>query len=211
MLVYFVPCRAQNGKTVRFDLPAMLANHSVKAVNRSVTSFSDGAMKGIRFNEVDGMGVAWLGTREFSDGVIEFDVRGKDEFQKSFVGVAFHGVNDTTFDAVYLRPFNFKTTDDLRRKHQVQYISMPRHDWFVLRDAFPGKYEQPVDPVPDPNGWVHVRVVIASKKVSVYIDRNPKPSLEVGQLEDLVKGKIGLWAGNGSAGDWANVSFTPAS
>lgn len=203
---YFLPCQGQEGKTIKFDLHAMLADHSLKAVNRVASPLTEGSsINGIHLNEVSGQGIAWLGEGQFLNGVIEFDVRGKDEYQKSFVGIAFHGVNDTTFDAVYLRPFNFRTTDTTRKKHEVQYISMPGHDWYVLRDGFPGKYEQPIDPSPDPNDWVHVRIVVKGNRISVYINHNKNPSLVVKQLVNLGKGKIGLWAGNTSGGDWANV------
>ena len=43
-------------------------------------------------------GVAYLQGIEFSNGTIELDVRGKDVQQQSFVGVAFHGVDGTTYD-----------------------------------------------------------------------------------------------------------------
>jgi hypothetical protein len=65
-----------------------------------VSSFSDGAKKGVRFSEVLGNGVAYLPDITFANGTIEFDVKGKDVFQKSFMGVVFHGVDGATFDAM---------------------------------------------------------------------------------------------------------------
>jgi hypothetical protein len=62
---------------------------------------------------------------DFSNGVIEFDVKGKNVVQQSFVGVAFHHQDEKTFDAVYFRPFNFSNPDTARRRRAVQYISMP--------------------------------------------------------------------------------------
>jgi len=61
----------------------------------------------------------------FSNGTIEFDVKGKDVQGQSFVGLAFHGLDNSTYDAIYLRPFNFRTEDKLRKIHAVQYISHP--------------------------------------------------------------------------------------
>jgi hypothetical protein len=210
-LLFCMVCRAQNNKPITFDLQAMLADHSLQPVNRTASPITEGAsIKGIHLNEVDGQGIAWLGKTEFSNGVIEFDVRGKDELQHSFVGIAFHGINDSTFDAVYLRPFNFRATDPQRKIHMVQYISMPAHDWNFLRTNFPGKYEKPITPAPDPGAWVHVRIVVAGKKIGVYIDHSNTSSLEVEQLENLGKGKIGLWAGHTSGGDWANITVVPA-
>ena len=72
-----------------------------------------------------GEGIAWLENYEFSDGTIEFNVRGENVFQKSFVGIAFHGVGETQFQAIYFRPFNFTAGDSLRKIHSVQYIAPP--------------------------------------------------------------------------------------
>jgi hypothetical protein len=177
--------------------------------NRTVSSFSDGARTGIRFSEGAGEGVAYLEGIQFSNGTIEFDVKGKDVQQQSFVGVAFHGVDGTTYDAIYFRPFNFKAEDPARRRRAVQYISLPTYTWQKLRAERPGEYEQPVSPVPDPNAWFHVRVVVATPKVSVFVDAATEPSLVVNQLSDRRRGRVGLWVGNNSGGDFANLKIVP--
>ena len=181
----------------------------LKVFNRSVTSLSDGARKGVRLSENAGEGVAYLQGIEFANGTIEFDVRGKDIPQQSFVGVAFHGVDGTTYDAIYFRPFNFRAEDPARRSHAVQYIAQPTYTWQKLRAEQPGGYERAVDPVPDPNAWFHVRVVVASPKVSVFVDDAKDPSLMVDQLSDRKKGLVGLWVGNTSGGDFANLRIVP--
>src|SRR2546426_6234747 len=129
----------------------------VVVFNRSVSSLSDGTKKGIRLSEGPGDGVAYLRGIQFGNGTIEFDVKGKDVQGQSFVGVAFHGVDGTTYDAIYFRPFNFKTEDPARRQHAVQYVSQPTYPWQKLRAERPGKYEQPVSPAPGPDGWFHGR------------------------------------------------------
>src|SRR5207249_10256106 len=154
----------------------------LKVFNRGATSLSDGARKGVRLSENAGEGVAYLKGIEFSNGTIEFDVRGKDVQGQSFVGVAFHGLDSTTYDAIYLRPFNFRTEDPARHSHAVQYVSQPAYPWQRLRTERPGVFEQPVSPPPDPNGWFHVRVVVASPKVSVFVGDAKQPSLVVTQL-----------------------------
>jgi hypothetical protein len=78
-----------------------------------------------------------------------------------------------------------------------------------LRAENPGKYEKPVIPAPDPNGWFHARIVVASPKVSVFINDAKEPSLLVEQLSDRKKGLIGLWVGNTSGGDFANLKIVP--
>jgi hypothetical protein len=178
-------------------------------INRTVSKFSDGARTGLRLSENAGEGVAYLKGIEFGNGTIEFDVRGRDVPQQSFVGVAFHGVDSATYDAIYFRPFNFKAEDPARRKRAVQYISHPTYTWQKLRAEQPGQYEQPVSPVPDPNDWFHVRVVVATPKVSVFVGDAKEPSLVVNQLSDRGRGRVGLWVGNGSSGDFANLNIVP--
>src|SRR5882672_8119289 len=118
-----------------------------QVVNRQLTISLDGI---VHLSEVDGVGIAWIKQKEFKQGVIEFDAKGKDKLQGSFVGIAFHGLNDSTYEAVYFRPFNFRATDPQRHAHAVQYIANPQYDWSKLRADYPGKYEQPISPAPDP-------------------------------------------------------------
>jgi len=179
----------------------------VQVFNRSVSALSDGTRKGVRLNEQPGEGVAYLKGIEFSNGTIEFDVRGKDVQGQSFVGVAFHGLDSTTYDAIYLRPFNFRTEDPARHSHAVQYISHPTYTWQKLRAERPGIFEQPVNPAPDPNAWFHVRVVVASPKVSVFVGDAKEPCLVVTRLNDRTNGLVGLWVGNNSGGDFADLKI----
>jgi hypothetical protein len=157
-------------KAIQPDLPRLAESKGLKVLNRNVSVLNEGNMKGIRFSEGPGEGAAYIDVLEFADGTIEFDVRGKDVQQQSFVGLAFHGVDGTTYDAIYFRPFNFKAEDPARRIRAVQYISHPTYTWQKLRTEHPGLYEKPVSPVPDPNAWFHVRVVVASPKVSVFVN-----------------------------------------
>jgi hypothetical protein len=191
----------------KYDLSKVEAGQGWKVVNRGVTAFEDGGRKAARFDERAGQGLAWLEGVTFAEGTIEFDVRGRDAEQKSFVGVAFHGADDQTFEAVYFRPFNFKSADAAKAGHAVQYVSHPEFTWQKLRAERPGQFEQTVRPVPDPNGWFHVRIVIASTKVSVYVDSSPEPCLAVDKLGGRQEGMIGLFAGNGSGGDFADLKI----
>ncbi len=186
-----------------------VAPKDVQVFNRSVSSLSDGNRKGLRLSSSPGDGVAYLRGTEFGNGTIEVDIRGKDVQGQSFVGIAFHGVDSTTYDAIYFRPFNFRTLDSTRHSHAVQYISHPTYTWQKLRAERPGSFEQPVSPAPDPNAWFHVRVVVASPKVSVFVGDAKQPSLVVDQLNDRTKGLVGLWVGNGSGGDFANLKIIP--
>jgi Domain of Unknown Function (DUF1080) len=197
-------------RTISPDLAKLAEGKSLKVFNRSVNSLTDGARNGARLSESPGDGVAYLEGIEFADGAIELDIRGKDVQQQSFLGVAFHGVDGTTFDAIYFRPFNFKAEGPARRVRAVQYISHPTYTWNKLRTEHPGRYEQAVNPVPDPNNWFHVRILVASPKVSVFVNDAKEPSLVVNQLSDRKKGLVGLWVGNTSGGDFANLTIVPA-
>src|SRR6202035_5510356 len=102
-----------------------------KVVNRII---SPGTITGsVHLNEAENPGIAWITGQEFTYGVIELDVKGKDPFQQSFVGIAFHGLNDSTYEAIYFRHFNFQSTDAVRKAHAVQYIADPQYDWPKLR------------------------------------------------------------------------------
>ena len=201
---------AGQAKAATPDLGALAETKGLKLFNRVASRLIDGTRKGVRLSEAPGEGVAFLPGIDFANGTIEFDVRGKDVAQQSFVGVAFHGVEAAACDAVYFRPFNFRATDPVSRSHAVQYHSLPVYTWQKLRTDKPGKYEQAVNPAPDPNAWFRARVVIANPKVSVFVGDAKDPCLVVDLLNDRKKGLVGLWVGNNSGGDFANVTITPA-
>lgn len=192
------------------DLGALAEARRLTHANRAVTRLVDGTRRGVHLSEAPGESPAIIPGIELGNGTIEIDIRGRDMAQASFVGVSFHVVDETTHDAIYFRPFNFKAPAAENRSHGVQYISQPTYTWQKLRTEQPGKFEQAVNPVPDPNDWFHARIVIASPKVSVFIADAKEPSLVVNQLSDRRKGLVGLWVGNGSGGDFANLTIIPA-
>jgi hypothetical protein len=196
------------GKSIKFDLADLLANNKLVPFNREITMFSENDKKGIRFSKNTNDGIAWLMGVEFLNGIIEVDIRGKDAFQQSFVGIAFHGLDNNTLDAIYFRPFNFQSTDPIRKVHAVQYVSHPDNTWSILREKQNGKYEKAVIPAPNGNEWFHVKIVIQYPHVTVYVNGNADPSLSVDKLDNRKTGKIGLWVGNGSDGDFANLQIT---
>ena len=196
------------GRTVKIDLMGMAENRKLEVFNRTVKSFSENDKKGIRFSKNENDGIAWLSGIEFSNGIIELDIRGKDVLQQSFVGLAFHGVDNKTLDAVYFRPFNFQSTDPVRKIHAVQYVSHPDYTWDVLREKFNGKYEKAVNPQPNGNEWFHAKIIIKYPLVTVFVNSNSEPSLSIEKLNNRKTGKIGLWVGNNSDGDFANLQIT---
>ncbi|WP_428667353.1 family 16 glycoside hydrolase [Runella sp.] len=195
-------------KSVAYDLYDLNAKGKLQVFNRTLTPGTDPQHKGISFSEKEGEGIAWLEGIAFQNGVIELDIKGKDVLQRSFVGVAFHGEDDKTFDAVYFRPFNFQATDSVRRIHAVQYVSHPDFPWEKLRATQNGKYEKSVSPAPNPNEWFHAKIAVDYPHVLVYINNSSVPSLSIDKLNQRQNGKIGLWVGNTSGGDFANLSIT---
>jgi hypothetical protein len=191
------------------DLAARLSARTLRPVNRDVTAVP--ARPGaVAVAEREGPGVVWIEGSDFSSGTIDLDVRGRDVPQRSFVGVAFGRRDDSAYESVYVRPFNFRNPDATRRQNAVQYMSLPSYDWPRLRQEFPGEFENPVDASIDPVEWVHLRVVVADQTVRVYVGSPSTPTLEVRRLVGPVRGMIGLWAGNNSDGAFANLRITPA-
>ena len=197
-------------KAIEPDLGALADGKGINHSNRTITRLTDGTRKGVRLTEAEGEWPVYLSGIEFANGTIELDIKGRDVQGASFVGVAFHGVDGKTYDGIYFRPFNFRTEDAARRVRAVQYISQPDHPWQKLRAEHPNKYEKGANPVPDPNGWFHARVVVASPKVSVFVGDANEPCLTVNQLSDRKKGLVGIWVGNTSGGDFANFRVIPA-
>ena len=216
MLVACIVClclnniaQAQIKKTEQITSPEFFSSENFKVFNRNVTVSKDENQKPVvHLDSKPGNGVAWVNNITFNTGIIEFDVKGRNLMQQSFVGIAFHGLDDTTFDVIYFRPFNFQSPDAARKSHSVQYISLPQYDWPVLRQNYPDKYENALSVSIDPESWFHAKVTIAEDNISVYVNNDTKPSLVVKPLTDRTTGKIGFWVGNNSDGDFANLTIT---
>ncbi len=191
------------------NLADQLTAGNLRSVNREVSAL-EGSLDGVHVTEGAGPGVIWIDGADFSEGAIEVDVRGRDLFQRSFLGLAFHGTSDTAYEAVYTRPFNFRAEDPARSQHAVQYIAVPEYDWPRLRAEFPEEFENPVDASVPPTDWFHLRIVVAAERVQVYVGGVDAPALEVRKLGQSGGGMIGLWVGNNSDGDFAGLRVTAA-
>ena len=203
-LIISIAASAQ-GHFKKYDLFNLNKNGKLQVVNRTLSSFMDKIGNGVQFSEANGDGVAWIDGVNFANGSIEVDIKGKDVLQQSFVGVAFHGVDEKTLDAIYFRPFNFHATDSVRRIHAVQYISHPDFPWNVLRETQNAKYEKAIPSAPDPNEWFHVKIVVDYPHITVFVNNSASPCLSVDKLNDRQSGKLGLWVGNSSGGEFANL------
>jgi hypothetical protein len=176
-------------------------------VNRHISVYDSSKKTLVHLDAREGDGVAWIRDANFTTGIIEFDAKGKDIVQQSFIGMAFHAKNDSSFDVIYFRPFNFRSSDAIRKSHSVQYVCMPKNGWYYLRETYPGKYESALTQTVEPTSWFHAKIVVSKKSIEVYVNGDNKSSLSVQPLADYSKGNIGFWVGNNSDGDFSNITI----
>ncbi len=186
------------------DLQKMLTDKNLvfNAANE-VKPMQDGDKKGVTCKDN-----IWLKNVDFSYGTIELDIRGRNEFLKSFPGIAFHA-SDTSrnYEVVYFRPFNFRSADPVRRTWSVQYMSLPEYPYDRLRKENTGQFESEILPNPKPEDWIHARIVIKKDSIKVYVNGMDKPSLAVRTLQKRSNGMFGLWA-DATVADFANLVIT---
>ena len=192
-----------------FDISLLARGEMWAVFNRTVTIVEDGEKRGVYLDEKPGQGVAWLPSFEISNGVIEVDLKGRNEPGKSFVGIAFHGVNAENYEVVYLRPFNFRADSEASRSHSVQYVLVPSHEWRRLRTEHPGQYEAAIASPPAPDAWVHLRLELDGPSVRVFIDGASEPALIIDRIGAVERGWIGIWVGYNSDGMFANLKVSP--
>lgn len=208
ILLSFFPLAAQQKQIVTPNIPQLLKDHKITAENRQASIvFTQDQKIALHVDHKMGAGAAWFNNISFSTGAIEFDVKGNNTPQGSFVGIAFHKQGNA-YDAIYFRPFNFHAATSLSRSHAVQYISYPVYDWSNLRKNYPNKYEHKIDPAPDADSWFHAKVVVSDSIITVYVNNHKDPSLTVKKLNNRTDGIVGFWVGNGSDGDFSNLKIT---
>lgn len=198
------------GQEMEADLVRIETGDGWTVMNRAATVTEEGGLTVVSFDAREGAGGAWLEGIDFENGTIELLIRGKNVPQRSFVGIAFRGQDDETYDAVYFRPFNFLADNDLSRSHHVQYVSHPENPWRRLREEHTGVYENEILDPPDPDAFFKARIEIQKPHIRVFINDRTEPCLVVEELTDRVGGRVGLWMGNGSDGAFADLVLKPA-
>jgi len=202
------PTIAAEAQVITPDLNAVPEGTIWKGTFHNATPADKDGAAAIEFTQLD-WNLVWLDGFEFSNGIIEFDAKGKSEPpQESFIGVAFRVMDDITYDAVYFRPFNFRSTDEARKSHAVQYVSSPQWNWDRLRAEKPGQYEMPIEPAPDGDLWFHVKILIEGQQIRAYVNDAKEPALEVTALSDQSSGSVGIWCYG--YGVISNLQITPA-
>jgi hypothetical protein len=130
----------------------------------------------------------------FSDGTIEFDV---NTIGRGAPGIAFRQQDEKNFELLYLRP------DPACPAFHACMQYAPQTHGVLLWDLFP-QYQTRA-PLRD-SGWNHIKMVISGRRMNVFVNDTPSPTLEVSRLEgDAVQGTLRL---QGPA-TFANMVITP--
>ena len=184
-----------------------LSDANLELVNRAVITSSENTPNVLTLDNKVGDGLAILKNESFEIGTIELELKGENIPGRSFVGIAFNIQNDSTYEAIYFRPFNFKAEELIKREHSMQYISHPKNTWRYLRTNNEGVYEAEYIYAPLPEEWFSVSVKIDTDTVRVYDRKTNTELLSVKRLEKQVSNTIALWTGYNSKGAFRNVKL----
>lgn len=189
-ILFLMGCNAQKLMTQ--------TKENVRSVNRKV-SFTG---KALELNAAEGGGMAILENLSFENGTIQLDIKGENNPGESFVGVAFNIQNDTTYEAIYFRPFNFESPEKIRREHGIQYVFEPNYSWKKLRADNTGEFEAEFIDPPLPDEWFSISLTVENDKVLVKDGDSGKLLMQVKRLSTTSSDKLGFWVGNNSKGSF---------
>jgi hypothetical protein len=183
------------------DKPVELKLEGLEVVNRAVTV----AGGEVYLDAAPGAGFAWIKGLELNEGCLSLEVKGNNDFGRSFVGLAFRGVDKDTYDSVYVRPFVFQSEKPEEVKNGVQYMSLPEFGWPVLRERSPGQYEKSVGSRPNPTDWVQLKIKFGAGRMQAFVDGAATPQLDLPLLTKQTAGRAAFWVGNNSVGGFRNL------
>ena len=183
-----------------------LTEKNLSLVNREIVAIDEGS-NSVSLDDKLGDGLAMIENVRFNSGTIEVELKGENVQGKSFVGIAFNIQNDSTYEAVYFRPFNFQSEEKIRREHSMQYIYHPKHTWRFLRTNHEGQFEAAFPRQPSPDDWFKVQIKIDDKSVHVYDGTSNNELMSVERLTDQVSDNIALWTGFNSKGNFRNLKI----
>ena len=191
----------------KIDLGDKLENGKIQSINRKISIY-DGVPDAVEMDAKKGNGLAILQDFEFTSGIIEVQLKGENNPGRSFIGIAFNISNDTTYEAIYFRPFNFVADKQIQKDHMMQYVSHPEFTWDRLRRERPGDFEAEIEDPLHPDNWFKATIEITDEEVIVYVNDGSAPTLKVKRLVAPKSNKIGLWAGESSSGRFKNLALT---
>jgi len=143
--------------------------------------------------------IAYPVKSNFKDGVIEADMAwiGK---MGGYLGIAFRIKDAHHYQVVYFRPESSGTIN------AIQYMPEKKAEfnWWNYEAA---KYQAKATlPLHD---WFHVKLVVKSNSVSVFVNNQPKPAMVYSNMdESLQSGAVGYWFGNSQEGAFKNLVVT---
>ncbi len=197
-----------NAQPVQYNLAQMLRENQIVNVPSEETRLLPVSNQNDKPDAITTRGIIWLKGIAFTAGTIDIDLRGKDVFLQSFLGIAFHGTDTNHCSIIYFRPFNFRHTDSARWKWSVAYMQIPDYNYARLRKEHPGVYENRIVPAPPADEWFHATIVISGRHANVYVNHQETPCLDITMLEGRSDGLFGLYS-DGLTNDFANLTITP--
>lgn len=206
-ILMLFPCFLFGQLKQDINLANLYGEGKLEPINREIEIVSNNTGTYLKILENKKEGIVWLPVKDFKNGTIEIEMRGKDIFQRSFIGIAFHGSDDSNYDAVYCRPFNFFAKDSVRRIHAVQYISHPYFTWEKLRKGKNAVFEKEIINPPNPNDWFKMKLLVDDLTVKAYINNSTEPTLIVKKLNNRTSGKLGLFTADSSGGDFKAIQI----
>jgi len=205
LFTFFIAFIVHGQQVTNYNLARLLHENKLDTSSGQQVHMLDGGKN----HGISAQGIVWLKGVNFKDGTIDVDLRGKNVFLQSFLGIAFHAKDTANYEVIYFRPFRFHSADTPTRKWSVQYMSLPVYDYVKLRKEDPGVYENEVNPVPEADDWFHATIVIKGDWITVYINHSTAASFKTKKLNNLADGKIGLWSSPGAlSGDFADLSIS---
>ncbi|MCP4458462.1 MAG: hypothetical protein GY816_10640 [Cytophagales bacterium] len=204
LLIFFQLIAIKSYGQQEISLSDQLSDKKMKAVSRTISLYGD-QQDAVEMNAEKSDGLGILGDVEFDKGSIEVELLGENNPGRSFIGIAFNIQNDSTYEVVYFRPFNFVAEEQIRKEHMVQYIFHPEYTWRKLREERTGEFESKIPIPPNPDDWFKAKINISTEKAEVYVVGISKPVLVIDRLTTSKSNEIGIWTGYGSSGRFKNL------
>ena len=177
-------------------------NDNLKSHNRNIVLEKNT----ISLDKREGDGLVVFPDHVLESGTVRLKIKGENKPGESFVGLAFNIQNDSTYEVIYFRPFNFKAKTPVQRERSIQYVSLPEYTWDYLRTHFENQYESEYFNAPFPEDWFEVSIKIESDMIRVYNRWNTE-LLSVIRLNEQTSDRFGLWVGNNSKGSFKSIQI----
>lgn len=140
--------------------------------------------------------IAYPKALKFKDGTIEMDIASPSG-KAGFVGLAFRIRDAHHYETLYFRPGSSGTIN------AVQYMPEKKSEfnwWNYEADKYQAKATLPL------MAWFHVKAIVSGRKLSVFINNQPKPVMVYTDLDPTLKsGSVGFWLGNCTSGAYKNL------